>query len=280
MICISSHHIFNVFTVLHAMFFRMHCLKGRCIKKNTYKRKENNMKEIKKIPAFRRIFGALLILTITVATFTACSSDDDNNYVICPKVKNFGIVTVKHSADSIVYLQLDDSTTLYPQNIKNSIFGGKEVRAFVDFSVMKENNSQYTYSVIVNGIDSVLTKPTAATLGTDNDKVYGNDPVEVMTGFPTVCEDNYLTLYIATNFGNIGKRHLVNLVTGTNADDPYEVEMRHNAYGDTNGKTAYATVAFSLKNLPKTGGKTVKLKLKYQSFSGEKTVQFDYKTTE
>lgn len=237
------------------------------------------MKDRKIIPAFRRIFGALLFLSIAVTAFTACDSDDDK-YIICPTVQNFGIVTVKHSADSIVYLQLDDSTTLYPQNIKNSIFGGKEVRAFVDFSVMKENNSQYSYSVIVNGIDSVLTKPTVASLGADNEKVYGNDPVEVMKGFPTVCEDNYLTLYIATKFGNTEKRHLVNLVTGTNADDPYEVELMHNAYGDINGKTAYATVAFSLKGLPKTGGKTVKLKLKYQSFSGEKTVQFDYKTKE
>lgn len=238
------------------------------------------MKDRKIIPAFRRIFGALLILSIAVTAFTACDSDDDKYIAICPTVQNFGIVTVKHSADSIVYLQLDDSTTLYPQNIMNSIFGGKEVRAFVDFSVMKENNSQYSYSVIVNSIDSVLTKPTVATLGTDNDQVYGNDAVEVMKGFPTVCEDNYLTLYIATKFGNTEKRHLVNLVTGTNADDPYEVELRHNAYGDTNGKTSYATVAFSLKKLPKTGGKTVRLKLKYQSFSGEKTVQFDYKTKE
>lgn len=254
--------------------------KGQMHQENTFKRKENNMKDRKIISGFRRLFSALIILLLAVTAFTACNNDDDHNYVICPVAQNFGIVTVKHSADSIVYLQLDDSTTLYPQNIKNNIFDGKEVRAFVDFRVMKENNSQYSYSVIVNGIDSVLTKPTSATLGTDNDKVYGNDPVEVMKGFPTVCEDNYLTLYISTKFGNTEKRHLVNLVTGTNADDPYEVELRHNAYGDTNGKTSYATVAFSLKSLPKTGGKTVKLKLKYQSFSGEKTMQFDYKTKE
>ena len=71
---------------------------------------------------------------------------------------------------------------------------------------------------------------------------------------------------------------MVNLVTGVNPEDPYEVELRQNAFGDTKGNYAGATVAFSLKALPKTGGKTVKLKVKYQSFSGEKTAEFDYKT--
>ena len=41
---------------------------------------------------------------------------------------------------------------------------------------------------------------------------------------------------------------------------------------------AYTTVAFSLKSLPKTGGKKVKLRVKYQSFNGEKTCEFDYST--
>ena len=130
----------------------------------------------------------------------------------------------------------------------------------------------------VNGIDSVLTKPAVATLGEKNDEVYGKDPIEVVNSFPTVCEDNYLTLYVGTVWGRSETRHLVNLVTGVNPDDPYEVELRQNAFGDTKGQMAYTTVAFSLKSLPKMGGKKVKLKLKYQSFDGEKTCEFDYST--
>ncbi len=236
------------------------------------------MKDNRKIFSLRQMFRTLTLLVAAVAAFVSCSSDDDNYYPVCPAGWNMAIVTVKHSADSVAFLQLDDSTTLYPQNVSNSIFGGKEVRAFVYFSVVNQNNSKYSYAVTVHKMDSVLTKQTVPTLGSENDKVYGKDPLEIMKGFPTVCEDNYLTLCISTLFGNTGMRHLVNLVTGVNADDPYEVELRQNANGDTNGKTSSATVAFSLKNLPKTGGKTVKLKVKYQSFSGEKTAEFDYKT--
>ena len=35
-------------------------------------------------------------------------------------------------------------------------------------------------------------------------------------------------------------------------------------------------MAFRLFGLPDTGGKTVKLTLRYKSYSGEKTVEFDY----
>ncbi len=60
--------------------------------------------------------------------------------------------------------------------------------------------------------------------------------------------------------------------------NPYEVEFRHNANGDIYGKEVDALVAFNLNSLPDTQGKTVKLKLKWKSFSGDKTAEFNYCT--
>ena len=225
---------------------------------------------------------AVLVLFVGVAATTLQGCDDNDNYcnyVICPSVpRPNAIVTVKTAADNTVYLQLDDSTTLLPTNMKEHPFNGKEVRAFVNIREVGDNASPYSKAVIVTHIDSVLTKHTVATLGDKNDEVYGKDPIEIGKGFPTVCEDNYLTLWLGTVWGGRGTSHLVNLVTGTNASDPYELELRQNSYGDTKGAFEYTTVAFSLKDLPKTGGKTVKLKVKYQSFEGEKTAEFNYKT--
>ena len=65
---------------------------------------------------------------------------------------------------------------------------------------------------------------------------------------------------------------------GQNPDNPYEVEFRHNAYGDTYGNPDDGLVAFKLDELPDTEGKTVKLKLKWKSFSGDKSAEFDYCT--
>lgn len=223
------------------------------------------------------ILAMLAVILMAAPALTSCDDDDDKYIPYCPGVAN-GMVTVKTADDSSVYLQLDDSTTLYPLNMTEHPFGGKQVRAFVSFNTTTQKTAGYTYSVTVNWIDSVLTKPTVETLGSRNDEVYGSDPVEIIKGFPTVCEDNYLTLAIASVWGKKQVKHFINLVTGVNPDDPYEVELRQNAYGDTIGHTSGTTVAFSLAKLPPTGGKTVKLKVRYQSFTGEKTAEFDYRS--
>lgn len=223
-----------------------------------------------------RIWVILLIVAIT-PMMQSCDLGDDGVIVYPSNMPN-AVVTVKTAEDNTVYLQLDDNTTLLPTNMKQHPFNGKEVRAFVNIREVGANAAPYSKAVVVNYIDSVLTKPLAATLGEKNTEVYGNDPIEILKGFPTVCEDNYLTLAISTKWGQNAKPHLINLVAGVNPEDPYEVELRQNAYGDTNGKYASTTVAFSLKNLPKTDGETVKLKVRYMSFTGEKTVEFDYKT--
>lgn len=68
------------------------------------------------------------------------------------------------------------------------------------------------------------------------------------------------------------------LLLSENPENPYEVEFRHNAKGDIYGRYADGLVAFKLDALPDTEGKTVKLKLKWKSFSGEKSAEFDYCT--
>lgn len=218
---------------------------------------------------------ALLSAVLAVLSLQSCDDDDNGCY---EKIYPNAIVTVKTAADNTTYLQLDDNTTLYPENITKNPYGGKEVRALVNFTERKDNASGYTKTVYVNWMDSVLTKPVVPTAGDDNDGKYGNDPVEILKGFPTVCEDGYLTLAIGTVWGATPTSHLINLVSGVNPDDPYEVELRQDAFGDTKGKYAYVTVAFSLKSLPDTNGKTVKLRVKYRSFSGDKVAEFDYKT--
>ena len=188
----------------------------------------------------------------TSLTFQSCLDDDDNYYFgyLTPNA----LVTVKPVSDNSFFLQLDDSTTLLPANLTSSPYGDKEVRALVNFSVVNEPSEGYTKAVHVNWIDSILTKQIAPDLGVDNDSVYGTDPVEMI------------------------KAHFVNLLVSKDPANPYEVEFRHNAYGDVYGTEGDGLVAFKLDELPDTEGKTVKLKLKWKSFSGDKSAEFDYCT--
>lgn len=224
------------------------------------------------------VFSKALAVATVVATsigFQSCLDDDDNNayYLRYPNA----LVTVKEAADGAFFLQLDDKTTLLPTNVKTSPFGDKEVRALMNYSEVDEASGEYTKAVHINWIDSILTKPIAPDLGEENDEIYGTDPVEIVNDWVTLAEDGYLTLRFRTVWGG-SKKHFVNLLLGQNPENPYEVEFRHNAYGDRYGETGDGLVAFKLDELPDTEGKTVKLKLKWKSFSGDKSAEFDYCT--
>lgn len=224
-------------------------------------------------------FNQLLVSAIVIASSMGLQSclddDDDGSY---SKMYPNALVTVKLTDGDSFFLQLDDKTTLLPTNVKSSPFGDKEVRALVNYDEVNGNSAGYSKAVHINWIDSILTKPMAPDLEAENDKVYGTDPVEIMNDWVTIAEDGYLTLRFATRWGYHGKAHFVNLLASQDPTKPYEVEFRHNAYEDVHGDKGYGLVAFRLDQLPDTEGKTVKLKLKWKSFSGDKSTEFDYCT--
>ena len=170
-------------------------------------------------------------------------------------------------------MQLDNTTALAPSNLTQSPFGSKEVRALVNYTPVESERSNMRM-VNVNWIDSIRTKMPVRDMGEQNDRLYGNDPVEIVRDWVTVAEDGYLTLRTRTLWGNRGIKHHINLLTGRNADDAYEVELRHNAMGDTRGHQGDAMIAFNLNNLPRNDKDEVRVKLHWTSFSGPKTAEF------
>lgn len=227
--------------------------------------------KIRPIKLISLVFGLA-----TVAIAAQSCSDDDDKYDISTYYPN-AVVTVKTASDSTTYLQLDDNTTLLPTNVKGRLFGGKEVRALTNISSSNANPGKYNKAVTINWIDSIRTKTTVATLGNDDDnkKAFGNDPIEIVKDWYVIAEDGYLTLRIRTLWG-YGKTHSLNLLTGVNSDNAYELELRHNANGDNGQKIGDSLIAFRLDSLPDTNGKTVKLKLNWNSFSGKKSAEFDF----
>ncbi len=214
-------------------------------------------------------------LLCSLLLFQSCLKDDSENSY-WPNA----LVTVKLVDDNSVYLQLDDKTTLLPVNLTKHPFDSKEVRALVNYKEVNEPSGIYNKAVHINWIDSIRTKPMAPDLGDENNAVYGSDPVEIVNDWVTIVEDGYLTLRFRTRWGgDRGRVHYVNLVESPDPEKPYEVEFRHDASGDLYGRMGDALVAFKLDKLPDTEGKTVKLKLKWNSFSGEKSVEFDYNSS-
>ncbi len=210
------------------------------------------------------VLGSLIL-----SSLSSCTSNDDNMALMQPTA----LVTVRPTDSGTFTLQLDNTTTLYPTNMKSSPFGNKEVRALVNYT--DEGSRGNTRNVHINWIDSIRTKNTVPDLGIENDAKYGNDAIEIVNDWVTIAEDGYLTLRIRTQWGILNNKHNINLLTGVNPDNPYEVELRHDANGDIGGIMGDALIAFNLNDLLPKDTQTVKLKLNWKSFSGHKTTEFE-----
>lgn len=226
----------------------------------------------------KRVFVSLtsiLLLATSAVGFISCSDDDNDIY---RNLYPNALVTVKPVDANSFYMQLDDNITLKPTNMTSSPYGNREVRALINFDYVNQDASPYNRAVWVNWMDSILTKPAVPIAELQPSVEYGDDAVEIVRDWVTIAEDGYLTLRFRALWGLQGRPHSVNLATGVNPNDAYEVEFFHDANGDTPSYYGDAIVAFRLDGLPDTDGKTVKLKLKWKSFSGYRWAEFDYCT--
>ena len=211
-------------------------------------------------------------LLASATTLQSCLDDDnDKNGLYLPTA----IVTVQPMDDGTFQMYLDNNTVLSPSNVKKSPYGDKEVRALVNYY----DESPLGYgsdirSVKLNWIDSIRTKMPIVIDQPEDISEFQNDPVEIVKDWVTVAEDGYITLRVRTTWGPSNKPHYIDLISGTNPNDPYEVELRHDAKGDVGGRIGDGLIAFNLNKLPHHDTK-MKIKLKWQSFSGPKSAEFD-----
>lgn len=220
-------------------------------------------------------FKFLYLIGLAMATapmLQSCSDDDDsslNSYT--------ALVTVVPVSDNSFEMNLTNTVKLIPTNLKASPFKDKEVRALVNYTYDDETESPLR-NVSINWMDSIRTKMPVIDKGVDNDALYGKDCIEIVKDWVTIAEDGYLTLRVRTKWGSPGVKHEVNLLSGGNPEDPYEFELRHNANGDTFGEIGDALIAFNLNQLITTNDPVVKIKIKWESFSGPKSTEFDLTT--
>lgn len=211
----------------------------------------------------KRIFIALAAMVAATVSISSCRSDNFNTDGLLVNA----IVTVKSEGGRCA-LQVEDDIKVYPTNVKDGIFGGREVRALTQFTSKGTSPLTDGQEVSLLWIDSVLTKKA---LVAEEGVEYGNDPVDIYNDWLTVAEDGYVNLHIRTYFGYSDTPHLVNLVGGTNPDNPYEFVFHHDAQGDIDGRANETELAFNIKDfLPKTAGE-VELTVKFESFEGLKS---------
>lgn len=218
-----------------------------------------------------KFLSLALIALMMVGSFTSC--DTDGEYTI-GDIYPSALVTVKPYPDnSRCFFQLDNTTTLYPVNITGLPYGNKPVRALINYLAIDDDPKDCDRAVRVVWMDEILTKQPVQH-GNLTQEFLGNDPLEIVKDWVTLVEDGFLTLRFRTLTSGIGVTHTLNLVVGANPENPYEVRLRHNAGEDTSGYMADGLVAFDLSSLPKSDNPNQKIKLVWDSFTGEKSTEF------
>lgn len=237
------------------------------------------MHKMKRIKTFMLLVAA----TLSTVMLNSCDTDDENyntRYAVA-------IVTLKNAETEggKWFMQLSDSSVIYPQNMPENKYGDKERRAYIrfnDYRPLQTNGIIREYSAEILTIDTILTKSLSpmipdsqGNINEGNKKEYGADPVEIVNSWETCAEDGYLTLRIRTRFSHDGL-HRLSLVHRTDAKEPYLLEFYHNANGDVNGVVGDALVAFRLDDVFNEPEEPYEITLKWYSFSGEKTTKFKY----
>ena len=224
---------------------------------------------------------SLLLLTAAFAlslVATSCNKDT-NTYVQ-------GTVTVKSDEANPIYLQLDERTVLKPTNMSKNPYG-REMRAFVMFidkGKMEDRLGMEWRNAEICRIDSIRTKLPDPTLGSkeEDEKIYGKDQIDILDSWVTCVEDGYLTLDFRARWGNTHKvKHIVSLVKGTDPNNPYYFDLRHNSNGDDfSGGYHYeeGVIAFDVKDLIDGSKDTYVFTLHYNSdvHAGEHTISINY----
>ncbi|MDO5443604.1 MAG: NigD-like C-terminal domain-containing protein [Bacteroidia bacterium] len=223
----------------------------------------------------------IFYLLALAAALTSCLGKEKEEY---PDLKYYrATVTFRPMENGSYYLKQDEQTALVVLNsdLKDYPFeDGKERRAYVEYSVDDDSQTgsridgfATTKEVSLIYADTIYTKdPVFAEY--DDIEDYGDDPVGLYTTnefWPSTCiEDGYLSISFAMPVGFGGVTHTVDLLLGTDPDDPYKVRFMHDALNDSRFETQDCLVNFPLKDLPDTNGETVDLTLVWNSLvSGE-----------
>lgn len=211
-----------------------------------------------------------LMLTMTMSLFGLSACQDDDDY----SLDKFAIEIMTVVPDgSTYYLRRDNGEKLWPFATNCPGYNFSKTRAQVNYTMLSDSIPGFSHGIKINWIENILTKNISPYRGAENDSIYGTDPVKIIA---MNIGDGYLNIRFAANFGNTGVKHLISLIQDQEVNTPYALELRHQAYGDNALYAAEGLVAFDLSSLLNTGGQTVELTIKVNTFEGEKSYKLAY----
>lgn len=227
-----------------------------------------------KLRSMLKLFCGILSIMTGMLLFQSCSDDDGYS------LDKFAIevMTAKPLGGGSYYLVRDNGETLWPFATNDYRFNpNSKQRVQVNYTMLSDSTQGFSHGIKINWIDEILTKAIASNKGDENDEIYGTDPVKLIA---IETGGGFLDIMFGAYYGDSGEKHFVNLIPSTiDGLTSYELEFRHNAYNDSQKYGAKGLVSFDLSSLPDTNGKTVTLKIKFNTFDGEVIKEIPYNSS-
>ena len=223
----------------------------------------------KKIRLLKIIFPVVLVIGFLL---TACMDDyRRHSYYDEYLTASFGLVQ-KSTSDASFLINLDNGSILTPDN--TSILGSApqdSERVWVRFRPISDTrltDSTFNYFAKVYSIKSILFKDIKKITQVLEDSV-GHDPIFIRDAW--ISPKDILNLDL--EFYSEGSVHYINLIDNLEANginNPFILELRHNARGDANRYLGHALVSFKLNYLRVPGKNQVKFFIRYTDYNGNR----------
>ncbi len=204
--------------------------------------------------------------------FASCFKDDYCHYS-GNLVASFGIIEKKSAAINDYLIHLDNGNNVVPHSTLVPEFEIKDnQRVLVEFDPLdhqKLTDSTVTYTADIIGLRNILFKGIKKYTEVADDSM-GHDPI--------IVRDCWISktggiLNLDLRYFTQGSVHYINLIDNGEANginNPFILELRHNARGDRRDYSATAYVSFKLDYLKLAGKTETKFFVRYTDYDGRR----------
>ncbi len=210
----------------------------------------------------------LFVLVAAVAVALPSCFDDDDTYPAWAEYwVSYGVIRGNGSHFDIL---TDEGKILYPEAPYSSLTGitdGKRVAVSYSITATRMDG----YSVRIRALNAILTKnPVHSTgLTTAQEDSLGHDPVRIVDAW--FGGESYLNIDFDLQRNDPQVVHWINLWVDDEASTPDRkvVVFRHNDHSDLRRSWATGSVSFRVDSLIPDDRDSVKIVLKWETYSGQ-----------
>jgi hypothetical protein len=224
---------------------------------------------MKTIARFFKVAIPVVILGILSAS---CIKDDDH-YSIGDFMVSFGTIEKKGATVNDYVIHLDDGNNVVPHGSSVPWTEIKDnQRVLVNFNPLgdqKLTDSTVTFIANIVSLRNILFKDIKKYTEVADDSM-GHDPIVVRDAWISKT-GGILTLDL--KYYTQGSVHYINLIDNGEANginNPFVLELRHNARGDLKSYPATAFVSFKLDYLKLAGKHETKFYIRYTDYDGRR----------